>query len=658
MMKEQKSLVEGYKRKKNGSVCLSGRWNAVDEVAETWLTEFCDIYGKDGEADIIFSSVTEKAVKLVQENFALSYEKNAEAYIIDIGETITIWADTKRAQQYAVCFLLSQYNGSFAKGIYYNFPRVGHRSVRIYLPPKKDLPFFKKFIDMLVYFGYNAILLEIGGAMEYKRHPEINETWRVYCKSMMEEDDKPYRANKTYYRVKNSVHTFNAGGDIYSQDEMRELLSYCEKRYIEVIPEVPSLSHSEYILISHPELRECDDEPYASTACPSNPDLNKLVADLYDEVIEVFRPSVLHIGHDEWWSMCVCDKCRERSATELYVENVLWSYNYLKERGIQTMMWADKLVRAVEKTGEVQGAGEKHLYNVKTEETIEVMGKKYPLFHHYWFHAPEEAKKNGFHQIIHDMGDCADMLPDDIWYLNWTWECVPYILDDFIRRKRKVIYGNCTCSEMPNSKQRFAAGVEGFSVSDWLCTTEEGLQRWNTMYDLGYGAALCWGHTREEWMHEQNTEDVFREMYCFRNHETLQKSHIEVKHTIVKPWEQGEQYYEKIPYANKEKMTLGNYVINYADGRTEKVPVWYALNIGRKDAIKERWESPRGWRYVVDKHLTTTASVCDIEKREDGIWYKTVFPTNGKVVSCVYVPNAGLEEYVEVDKIMIVNKMC
>ena len=30
-------------------------------------------------------------------------------------------------------------------------------------------------IDLLVYYKYNSIILEIGGAMEYKRHPEINE---------------------------------------------------------------------------------------------------------------------------------------------------------------------------------------------------------------------------------------------------------------------------------------------------------------------------------------------------------------------------------------------------------------------------------------------------------------------------------------------------
>lgn len=653
-MKEKRLLVEGYKALKKGSVRLSGKWNSEDEVLSMWLQNFCDTYGADGTAEIVFRPITDKGKALVQKELFVSYQENAEGYVVDIDDTITIYADTKRAQLYAVCYLLSMYDGSFQKGIYYNYPNGAHRSARVFFPPKKDLPYFKKFIDMLVYLGYNALLLEVGGVMEFKKHPEINETWAAYCKSMREEDDKPYTAGGRYCRTQNSVHTYNADGDIYTQEEVKELLAYCNDRCIEVIPEVPSLTHSEYILLSHPELRECEDEgPGASTACPSNPALYELVGDLYEEVIDVFKPSVLHIGHDEWWVMCVCDKCRNKNAAELYVQDVMWSYRYLKERGIQTMMWADKLIRVAGKNGETHGGAAKDVYHMPTGKTVDIMGEKVPMYKRYWFDAPEEVRKNGIHQLIHDVGDCADMLPDDIWYLNWYWVYEPKFLNDFLARGRKMIYANCYSAGLQNTKQRFAAGATGISVSDWLCTTEDGLQRWNTLYDLGYGAAICWGHTREEWTHEQNNADVFRELYRFRNHDIRTSDHVEVKHRITKHWEQGEAFYENIPFANEEKMTIGHYEVTYTDGRTEQFPVLYTLNIGTKDAVSERYEHPLEWRYEVDKHLTTVASVCDIEKAEDGIWYKTVFPVKGEVTSCSYVPKQGTEGYVEVADISI-----
>ena len=632
MRNRNKALVEGYRKEKEGSVVFRD------------------------EADIVFANISEKAKELIKENWELEYKENDEAYIIDIDDTITVYADTERARLYAKAYLLGQSNGRLAKAVVYNYPAVPHRSVRVYLPAKKDMPYFKRFINMLVYLGYNTILLEVGGAMEYKRHPEINETWAAYCQSMKEYNDKPYVAGKGYYRTKNSIHTYNGEGDIYTQNEMRELVAYCNERCIEVIPEVPSLSHSEYILLSHPELKECEDEPYAATACPSNPGLYTLVNELYDEVIEVFQPRIIHIGHDEWWVMCVCDKCKNRKAAELYTENVMQSYNYLKKRGIQTMMWADKLMRIGGKNGEMHGGSEKHLYNVKTDQTIDIMGKTYPLYRRYWFNAPEEVKATGFHQVIHDVGDCADMLPDDIWYMNWYWLYEPRVIDDFLLRGRKMVYANCTCSCFPNSKERFAAGAAGISVSNWLSSTEAGAQRWNTLYDLGYGAALCWGHTRKEWMHEQNNRDVFKDLYQFRNRETLQSSYIEVEHTVLKNWKAGEQYYDNLPYADEEKMTLGEYVVTYSDGSKEAFPVLYSLNIGTKEAITERYESPLEWCYRVDKHLTTVASVCDVEKKADGVWYRTVFPIKDKVIACEYIPREGLEEYVGVERIIIINK--
>ena len=46
---------------------------------------------------------------------------------------------------------------------------------------------------MLLYYRYNTVILEVGGAMEYKRHPEINESWESYCCEMARIPSAPTR---------------------------------------------------------------------------------------------------------------------------------------------------------------------------------------------------------------------------------------------------------------------------------------------------------------------------------------------------------------------------------------------------------------------------------------------------------------------------------
>ena len=657
MKQMKKSLIESMRVIKEGYVTLSGK---VDGISGWGRKQLERLYKNKGEgktgteknlqqADICFRPFGDMAVQLVKEQFGHCTDSE-EAFLIELDQDIVVYAASERAKLYAIMALTDTWEEGWQKGIIYSYPAVEHRSVRVFMPPKRELPYFKRFIDMLVHLGYNAILLEIGGVMEYKRHPEINETWAQYCRSMQEYNDKPYDGSSVYCRTKNSVHTFNGNGDIYSQEEMKELTAYCAERQLEIIPEVPSLSHSEYFLISHPELRECEDEPFASTACPSNEGLYELVFDLYDEVIEVFSPRTLHIGHDEWWVMCVCDRCKDRPAAELFAENVKRCYDYLKERGIRTMMWADKMVRLYEKTGEAQGGARKEVYNVETDQTLNVMGREYPLYRREWFEASEEAKQKGFHHIIHDTADCMALLPEDIMCLNWYWAVEPQVKDAYLQNGRYMIYGNARSAGLINWRERVAAGAKGISISNWIDSSEYGMQHWNTLFDLGYGAVLCWKHDRRERDHARNLRDTFDGLYQIRNGEVLESSYLEVVHTAVKTWKQGEQYYHNLPYTEADRITLGAYRVTYEDGGAEEFPVLYGINIGTADALSSRWCAARDWQYVVDVHLTTVASVCNFEERDGEIRYRTVFPLRGKVASCEYRSAEGMENYVRVDE--------
>lgn len=149
---------------------------------------------------------------------------------------------------------------------------------------------------MLVYYRYNTVILEVGGAMEYKRHPEINESWVEYCREMGRYPERADEVQNMFGWVKNSIHFENGGGGWLPQDTVRQLLAYCQQRGLEVIPEVPCLSHADYLLNAHQELAERPYDPFPDSYCPSNPASYELLFDVMDEVVEVFQPRVMQIA--------------------------------------------------------------------------------------------------------------------------------------------------------------------------------------------------------------------------------------------------------------------------------------------------------------------------------------------------------------------------
>ena len=195
--------------------------------------------------------------------------------VLSDGHTVRIEAARLRAALYAA-YLLLQYSeengGMLPVGQIECTPRCEFRSLKLYLPSADKLEEFDRTIDIACRYRVNTILLELGGGMEYKRHPEINAAWIEYCKDMT---TYPQRANDVQHSCpwdKDSIHFENAGGGVLSQETVKRLVKYCRDRGLNVIPEQPTLSHVDYILCAHPELAERDNDPYPDTYCPNHPD--------------------------------------------------------------------------------------------------------------------------------------------------------------------------------------------------------------------------------------------------------------------------------------------------------------------------------------------------------------------------------------------------
>jgi len=135
----------------------------------------------------------------------------------------------------------------------------------------------------------------------------------------------------------------------WSKQTIRKLVNRAKKVGLEIIPLVPLFSHVNYILECYPQYREPESKIY----CPSSGILKDLISPLIDEVIQIFEPRYLHIGHDEILSsydarkrqsVFTCEKCRAKQPHEILVEEITALHNYLAERSIGCWMWADSLL--------------------------------------------------------------------------------------------------------------------------------------------------------------------------------------------------------------------------------------------------------------------------------------------------------------------------
>ncbi len=471
------------------------------------------------------------------------YKKNDEAFAIKIGKKTVIWATKEIGFIYAVSTLLAlAQDGELCTGFIYDYPLSDVRGYRAFLPSRRGFDSFRKMIDLLAFYKYNSIILEVGGAMEYKRHPEINERWRKLCEECHSYSGRAIEIMNSCEWHKNCIHCDNAGGDILLQSEVRELVAYCRSRGIEVIPECPTMSHSDYIVMAHPEIAERPEDPYPDTYCPNHPDTYKYVFDILEEVIDVFEPKAINIGHDELCTVSICPRCKNTSAPKLYADDIWKIRNFLKERNINVLMWGEKLLKAYlrSKDAPIGGTGRG-----------EGQGKIPAIY------------------------PCRDLLPRDITYLHWYYGFNTDYDKVFLDRKMDTVYGNLGVIGFENWNMRRDRGIHGGFVSNWGSFEEEYMQRNGQYYSLISTAYAFWCDDFEELGIEKQIDITIKELYRLKCEKI--KNPIRVVHTTSHKMDR-KWFYDGY-FIVDEDYILGNYKLTYIDGTEAYLPVKYGQNI-------------------------------------------------------------------------------
>ncbi len=180
-------------------------------------------------------------------------------------------------------------------------PRYPHRAIMLdparHFLPVKDIKFF---IDQMVRFKFNVLQLHLtddqGWRIEIKSHPELTVTGAFR---------KPGAGNQ------------GPDNGYYTQEDIKEIISYAKQRNVEIIPELDIPGHSVAILAALPHLgcafRHNHTKDLGSTTnmmlCAANEEVYSIYEDIIKEVAELFPAEQIHLGGDEAavkenWAKC------------------------------------------------------------------------------------------------------------------------------------------------------------------------------------------------------------------------------------------------------------------------------------------------------------------------------------------------------------------
>jgi hexosaminidase len=224
----------------------------------------------------------------------------------------------------------------------------------------------KQYIDMLALHNINRFHWHLtddqGWRIEIKKHPRLTEVGSRRAKTVI---------GKNWGTYDNIPHE-----GYYTQEQIRDIVSYAADRHITIIPEIDLPGHMQGVLAAYPELG-CTGGPYEvwptwgvsdDVLCVGNEKTFSLLEDVLAEVMELFPSEYIHIGGDECpktrWKDC--PKCQAKIASlgikgddQHSAEEYLQSYvikrmeKFINARGRRIIGWDEILEGGVSPTATV-----------------------------------------------------------------------------------------------------------------------------------------------------------------------------------------------------------------------------------------------------------------------------------------------------------------
>ncbi len=196
-----------------------------------------------------------------------------------------------------------------------DWPDLAVRGWHVGSPAATEGQVFRNWVETLARLKFNTLMLEVNDQLRYQSHPEIGRP------------------------------------DAPTKEQLAEWVAYARSLGFEVIPQVQVYGHFNWVL-NKPGWADLAENPEATgrwgawNANIRDPRYYPLVFDLYQEALDVFKPSIFHIGHDEitFQPIGVHPATRGSKPHELFAEEVTKLHAWLTGKGVKVMMWGDQLL--------------------------------------------------------------------------------------------------------------------------------------------------------------------------------------------------------------------------------------------------------------------------------------------------------------------------
>lgn len=599
-----------------------------ETVTEKHLYDIIATIVGDGGAKIFFSPFSKDVEKKGAEYIGQVLPDGFDKYLILIDDKIEIFYTSEISKIYAMYDIKKNYNEGIGKGAIYGRAVAKFRGYRTYLPAREKMEQFKAQIEMLLELGYNKLTLELGGAAEYKSHPEINEGWVEYCKIFSEYSGKTLDAQRMYKFPKNSIHMENGGGNYLKEEELIEIKEYCEERHIEIIPEMPCLSHSDYLLYNHPEFAEDKEDILPDVACPSNDDYYKMLFDIFDDMIRVFKPHRINIGHDELYVTRQCEKCKSKTAAQLFCEDVTKIRNFLKSRGVETMLWGDKVIKAWHGGSAAihvrqKADGKKITYHGHEREVGKFFCTSIPEFLEY---VKDNNNVEGWY--VEETASCSSNLPKDLQISDWSAYEGEWVEDEYERLGYRTIFGNCSPVEFEDIRRRMNKEIiDGFSVSNWGMSDMVSQQRAFYLFRLFAGSVVSWDLEYDYTLLKENILYICQKLFEYINKDILRGDYIEINHSC--DFDIPHDNFDSGHWVVREKFHIADYEIEFENGNNITYPVVWGENIG--PGLTGEKLTDQAEKNANRKLLEACGISLPFYKETGDIYYKILLQSNSKI---------------------------
>ena len=194
----------------------------------------------------------------------------------------------------------------------------------------------KRVIDMMAIYKMNRFHWHLtedqGWRIEIKKYPKLTETgaWRN-SKVLAYGDVKP--DGERY-------------GGFYTPKDIKEIVAYAKKKFIEIIPEIDIPGHSQAAVAAYPEFLACDPENKhevwlqqgisTDVINVANPKAMQFAKEVIDELTELFPFNYIHLGGDEcptnkWQKNDECKKLLSEIGSSNFRDLQIYFYKQLKD---------------------------------------------------------------------------------------------------------------------------------------------------------------------------------------------------------------------------------------------------------------------------------------------------------------------------------------